>query len=150
MKILVIYDTNFGNTQKVAFQIGEDLKDHNQVKVVSIAGFNNEDLEGIDLLIMGSPINGWRPTEKIRNFLKSLKKDQLKGVRVATFDTRVDVFFHGNAAKPIAESLEKAGAIQIVEPIGFFVKGSEGPLAEGEEIKVNNWVADIEKNYARI
>jgi flavodoxin len=150
MKILIIYDTNFGNTQKVAYLIGEHLKEQNQVKVVSIAGFKNQDLDGIELLIMGSPINGWRPTEKIRRLLKSLKKDQLRGVKIATFDTRVNIFFHGNAAQPMAESLMNAGAEQIVDSAGFYVEGSEGPLAQGEESRVEKWVRDIKNHYAGI
>lgn len=150
MKILIIYDTNYGNTQKVAYLIGDQLKADNQVKVVSIAGFKNEDLEGVKLLIMGSPINGWRPTEKIRAFLAELKEDQLKGIKIATFDTRVNIFFHGNAAQPMAEGLMNAGAEQIVDSEGFFVKGSEGPLAQGEESRVERWVRDIKNHYAGI
>lgn len=150
MKILIIYDTNFGNTQKVAYLIGEELKPGNDVKVTSIAGIKPTDLAGINLLIMGSPINGWRPTEKIRNFLSTFKHNQLKDLNIATFDTRVKIFFHGDAAKTMAKSLKQVGAEQIVEPVGFFVKGSEGPVLDEELAKVKNWAHSIKEHYGRV
>ncbi len=149
MKILIVYDTNFGNTQKVAYLIGEELKAKNDVKVTSIAGFKQTELEGVELLVMGSPINGWRPTPKIRTFLSSFKNDQLKGIKIATFDTRVNVFFHGDAARTMAKTLRESGAEQLVEPAGFFVQGNEGPLKEGELDKVKIWVQSIRNSYGR-
>ena len=99
MKSLVIYDSNFGNTKIIAETISKELgKDS---KALFISDFDVKDLTGISLLIVGSPIIGWRPSEKMGTFLEVLGKNQLKGIKVATFDTRVKVFFHGDAAKKI-------------------------------------------------
>ena len=149
MTTLIIYDSNYGNTKKIAETIAKDLGE-NQSKVVSITELNNSDLTGIELLIVGSPINGWRPTQKIQKFLNSLKKNQLTGISAASFDTRIDIFFHGDAAKKISRQLEEAGAGIIVKPEGFFVKKGEGPLKEGEIDRAKVWAGAIRHAHGRI
>ncbi|MDD5551746.1 MAG: flavodoxin family protein [Candidatus Pacebacteria bacterium] len=141
MKTLVIFDSNFGNTKKIAEVIANEMGEN--AKVVSVADFDIEDLEGTNLLIVGSPINGFRPTEKINKFLANLAKNQLKGIKAASFDTRVKLFIHGDAAKKISKKLKDAGAEIIVEPQAFYVKGKEGPLLAGEIEKAKNWAREI-------
>jgi flavodoxin len=141
MKSYVLYDSNFGNTKIIAETIAEELgKD---VKAVAVSGFNLKDLEGIKLLIAGSPINGWKPSEKMGKFLESLSKGQLKGTKAAAFDTRITIFFHGDAAKKISNKLEEAGAEIISSPEVFFVKGKEGPLMTGEIEKAKAWANQL-------
>lgn len=137
MKALVIYDSNFGNTKIIAETISKELG--NDTKAVSVSNITKEELEGISLLVVGSPIIGWRPSIKMEEFLTGFSKDQLKNYKIATFDTRVKIFFHGDAAKKIAKKLKEAGAEIITEPYAFFVKGKEGPLLEGEIEKAVQW-----------
>jgi len=139
MKTLVIFDSNFGNTKKIAEVIASEL----DAKAISVSNFDKEELEGVGLLIAGSPINGWRPTEKLSKILNNFSKTQLKGLKAVSFDTRANFFASGNAAKKIAKKLENAGANIIIEPQGFFVKGKEGPLLEGEIEKAKNWAREI-------
>jgi len=141
MKALVIFDTSFGNTKIITETIASELG--NDTKAISVTDFNNNELEGIDLLIVGSPIIGWKPSERMSKLLASLSKDQLKGIKAATFDTRVKIFFHGDAAKKIARELKEAGAEIIVEPQAFLVKGKEGPLIDGEIEKATEWAKTI-------
>jgi hypothetical protein len=49
----------------------------------------------------------------------------------------------GYAAKPIADKLKKKGGELAIPPEGFFVKGSEGPLKEGELERVADWARQI-------
>ena len=142
MKISVIFDSNFGNTKKIAETIANELA----TKAVSVSDFDKKELEDISLLIVGSPINAWRPTEKINRFLDRISKNKLEGVKAASFDTRVKIFFHGDAAKKIAKKLEKAGAKIIIEPEAFFVKGKEGPLLKGEIEKAKEWAKKIKRS----
>lgn len=74
MKSLVIYDSNFGNTKTIAEVIADVLGG----KVQSVNNFNVNDLSGIDLLVVGSPINAWRATQKTQYFLSNLKSLNLK------------------------------------------------------------------------
>lgn len=146
MKTLVIYDSNYGNTQKIAEIIAKEL----EAQAISVSEVLAKELEGVELLIAGSPINGWRPSQKMNNFLAKLSAGQLKGVKAASFDTRVRLFIHGDAAKKIAKALECAGAEIIIEPQPFYVKGKKGPLFEVEIEKAKKFAKEIRKKYESI
>jgi flavodoxin I len=47
------------------------------------------------------------------------------------------------AAGKIADSLKKKGATLMASPEGFFVKGKEGPLKEGELERAAGWAKGI-------
>ena len=144
MKTLVIYDTNFGNTRKVAEAVAETLG----AKASSVADIRVEDLGEYGLIVVGSPILGWRPSEKTLAFLAGFGPGALKNVKAAAFDTRVKMFIHGDAAGKIAQALEKAGAEIVVEPRAFYVKGKEGPLFEGEVEKAREWAGLVKTKAA--
>lgn len=137
MNTLVIYDSVYGNTKLIAHAIGSGLGAN--TPVVAVADVKPEMLNGVGLLVVGSPINAWRPTVKISAFLSNLKPGQLAGVKAVAFDTRVKLFIHGNAAKLIADALVRAGATMIGDPEGFIVKGKEGPLADREIERATEW-----------
>jgi len=137
MKTLVIYDTNFGNTQKIAEAIAQGLREKG--KAVSVLDLQKSDFDGVTNLIVGSPIYQWQPTQNMLNWLATLKPGQLFGIKATTFDTRVKLFIHGDARNKIASLLEKAGATITGSPGAFFVKGKEGPLFDGEIEKAKKW-----------
>lgn len=141
MKALVVYDSNFGNTKMIAEEIGKALN----AKTIFVSNFWTTQLKDVDLLVVGSPINAWKPSEKMLSFLTSLKKDDLKGIKATAFDTRVTLFIHGDAASKISGYLEKAGAEIISPPHAFIVKGREGPLTDGELLKAKQWGDDLLK-----
>lgn len=138
MKSLVVYDSNFGNTKLVAEAVARELGAES--RAVKVTEFKAEDLAGVELLVVGSPINGWRPTQKTMDMLNALAPDKLKGIKAASFDTRVRMFMHGDATNKIAKMLKVAGAELVAEPRGFIVVGKEGPLATGELEKVKDWI----------
>lgn len=137
MKVLIICDSNYGNTMLIAKEIAKNID--NDAKVVTVKEFSGSDLKGIDLLIFGSPIVGWRPTETATKLLNSLAGKLPKELKFSTFDTRVKLFIHGDAKEKIANMLRDAGAKQIFEPQAFYVKGKTGPLFEGELKKAASW-----------
>jgi len=149
---LVIYDSVFGNTAKIAKAIGEALGDA-QVKKVSEV--NKVDLENLKILVVGSPTRAFNPTPAIKNFLKGLKRGSLEGVKAAAFDTRIPfekaepaflrmmIRLFGYADEKIVKGLSKAGADLALESGGFGVKDSEGPLAEGELERAKAWAKEI-------
>ncbi len=151
MKAMVVYDSVFGNTEQIARAIGSALGSEEETSTLRVTNIKPEQLTGLELLIVGSPTRGFRPTEAIQAFLKSIPKNGLKGVRVAAFDTRIAVddidssvgrFFantFGYAAKPIADLLKAKGGDLVAPPEGFCVKGTEGPLKEGELERAADW-----------
>ena len=137
MKTLVLYDSNFGNTKAIAEEIAKNFAD--DVKVLSVKQFEVPYLNDIELLIVGSPINGWRPTEAVVELLHSLKDKITPGLKFTTFDTRVKLFIHGDAKNKMADILTSLGAKLIVEPQAFYVGGKKGPMLDGELEKVDKW-----------
>ena len=108
-----------------------------------------EQLTGLKLLIVGSPTHGGRPTPAIKDFLNKVSKPAIRGINVAAFDTRFStilVRIFGYAAGRIAGSLKRNGGTLIASPEGFFVKGKEGPLKEGELERAASWAKAIVKS----
>lgn len=157
MKALVIYDSIFGNTEKIARAIGDALVEFGEVDVQKVNSVDAAQLRSVELVIVGSPTRGFRPTPEMAAFLKNLPADGMRGIRVAAFDTRVSVedvhstvlstFVNvfGYAADPIAKQLKKKGGIPCGAPTGFFVKDREGPLADGELERAGEWARTLEK-----
>ncbi len=141
MKALVVYDSVYGNTKLVAEEVATELG--KGARSLSVAEAKEKDLAALDLLVVGSPILGWRPSEKTTAFLTSLKAGQLKGVKVAAFDTRIRLFIHGDAARKIAAALQKAGGNLVGEPAGFIVEGTQGPLACDALQKAKVWASTL-------
>jgi flavodoxin len=139
MNSLVIYDSNFGNTKMIAEAIGMGLGASS--RVIFVKAVKKDDLQDVQLLVIGSPINGWRATKEIQKLLADLQKSNHTGLRVAAFDTRMKVFYSGNAARRIAQDLEKTGAKLILPPEGFYVKGKSGPLVASERARAEHWGA---------
>jgi flavodoxin len=151
MKALIVYDSVFGNTAKVAQAMAEAL----QASALPVSQVTTDQLRGLNLLIVGSPTRSFRPTPAISKFLKSLSKDQLAGIRAATFDTRIwlntidSAAFRflvdkgGYAANTMASAIKKKGGTLDVLPEGFLVTGEEGPLKEGELERAAEWARHI-------
>lgn len=133
---LVIYDSAYGNTKRIAAAIAETLGVDTPCMAVDDMQVKNLQT---NLVVVGCPINAWHPTPKVAKFLTGLAPQSLAGIKVAAFDTRIDSFFSGNAAKKIAKALVKAGASLVAPPQGFYVKGTKGPLVEGEIEKAKSW-----------
>jgi flavodoxin len=157
MKILVLYDSFFGNTEKIAQEIGSALSKHGSVHVEKIGEKTALLFDDIDLLVLGSPTRAFSPSPNVKNFIKSLPENALQGVKVAVFDTRISLddvnskllhFFvklFGYASEPMLKGLEKKGATRATEPGWFYVKDSEGPLSENELEHASTWAESLIK-----
>jgi flavodoxin len=147
MKSLIVCDSNFGNTKLIAIEIANSLG--GDTEVVSTKEFKDSDLDSVDLLIFGSPINGWRPSEASVDLLKHLNGKIKKGLKFSTFDTRMKLFIHGDAKEKMASMLRDAGAEQVFESQAFYVKGKEGPLVAGELEKAAKWAGMIKSKLEK-
>ncbi len=155
MKALVVYDSYFGNTEKVAQAVGEALQSRGDVQVRKVTEVQPDQLQGLDLLVVGSPTRAFQPSDGTKNFLKGIPGDALQGVNVAAFDTRISmedtksgilrfiVRTFGYADVPIARQLTKKGGQLVGKTEGFFVKESEGPLKDGELERAADWARSL-------
>ena len=89
MNILIIFDSFFGNTEKIAGVIGESLSSEHSVAVTRIDDAKTEDVKTTDLLVIGSPTRAFRPSPKIAGFIRSLTPELLKEKTCAVYDTRI-------------------------------------------------------------
>ena len=136
----MIYESEHGNTEMIAKAISGQLS--GDVSVVRARDASPSDLTGRDVVIVGAPTYGGRPMPPMQAFLDKLPAASLKGVRVCAFDTRVPSRFaklFGQAAPKIEAILESKGGSQMIPPEGFLVKGTKGPLVEGELERAAAW-----------
>src|SRR5688500_524985 len=99
MTSLLIYDSMFGNTEKVALAVAEVMG--TDTKVTKATDLNPDDLTDLDVLVIGSPVHGGRASENMLRFFETLKNDSLKDVKVAAFDTRFEKNTHGLGLKMV-------------------------------------------------
>ncbi|MGF1503719.1 MAG: flavodoxin family protein [Chloroflexi bacterium] len=155
MHALVIYDSMYGNTEKIAQAIGAAVG--GQVKRVDEV--DPAEVGGIDLLIVGSPTQRFNATSTLSDWLERIPEGAITGTRVAAFDTRfkqekIDTagplrFFvklwgkSAWAATHIARFLKQKGGTLAAQPEGFYVRDTEGPLYEGELERAAGWASAL-------
>ncbi len=157
MKTLVVYDSYFGNTEKIALSIAGVFmtNDHQLAYRADQAGESLPD--DLDLLIIGAPTQKFQATAGIKAFIGKLPKEQLRGLKIAVFDTRVStddvkaaflrflINLFGYAAPKLRKLLARKGAKPVGEPEGFYVKDTKGPLHEGELERSEKWARKIKQ-----
>ncbi len=149
MQALVIYDSAFGNTAKIAQAIAQGLGTEAQ----HIGDVDLTQLSTLDLVVVGAPTQKMGILESMKAWLDALPDGSLKGVQTAAFDTRIDpadvpsraerfmarVFLKRFAAEPINALLTAKGGQALITPAGFFVMDTEGPLRDGELERAAAW-----------
>jgi flavodoxin len=155
MKTMVVYDSVFGNTEKVAQAIARGLEAGGDVEILPVNRLSVDQLRGLNFLVVGSPTRGFRPTEDLAKFLNSLGNNDLQELKVAAFDTRIaletissSVFRFivdkgGYAANTIAKLLQAKGGKLVAPAEGFFVTGEQGPLKDGELERATEWARQL-------
>ena len=134
MRVLVVFDTTYGNTARIARAMGEALAaagaDSVEVRPVALVG--PLDLAGVDLLVVGGPTQRRGPSRTLAGWLGELGKGSLAGVRAATFDTRYRMpkLLTGSAAEGAAGRLRRAGCSLVVPPESFFMGREQPPVGE--------------------
>lgn len=153
MKALVIYDSAYGNTAKIAEAVRSGLPDGAVIRLIS--SLDPLHMPDADLIVVGSPTQGGRPTPAMVAWLDKIPAASLRGRRFAAFDTRLDadrqgiglrfvMGLIGYAASRIAMSLTAKGGKEIARPEGFIVTGKQGPMAGGELERAKAWAAGLD------
>jgi hypothetical protein len=168
MQTLIIYESMYGNTHKIADAIAEGLAPSGNVTVVPVAAANEDLLREIDLVIVGGPTHGHGMSRTVtrQGAVDATRKpgSQLAlepgahgpGVRdwlardgelstpAAAFDTRMTgpAVFTGRASRGIASHLRSRGCTMVAEPASFLVsKANE--LCPGEVARAREWGASL-------
>ena len=141
MRACVIFDTRYGNTEKIARSFETGLKEAGiQTICVNARDVAVDSLMQYDLICVGAPTEAFTASKPMKEFLGKLKSIDLSGKFGFAFDTKLDSRFSGSAAKFIEKELSNKG-LQIIAPresaLVFSLKergaATGARLKEGEE-----------------
>ncbi len=150
MNVLVVYGSQFGNTERIARTIGAALEARHSVQVVGARDARALAGNPVDLLIVGAPTQMFGRRLIVRSFLDGLKRQGFGDVAAAAFDTRMGTPTERNAAasETIATRLQAAGCRLIAPAESFLVAGFTGPLVDGEVERATNWAIHLAEQAA--
>jgi flavodoxin len=147
MKALIVFHSQFGNTEQVAEAIGGLLGKAGAARTLKAEGMTVAELEGVDLVVMGTPTHKMNLPLAVRPVFEALPKRALRGVPIAAFDTsyKMSAFLSRfTAAKRIDRKLRKLGGKRLVPPETFHVhEDHKGPLFDGEVERAEAWAGSI-------
>jgi hypothetical protein len=167
MRVLVVYESMFGNTEQVARAVADGLAGALGIpaSVHTAAVGAVADLTWVDVLVVGGPTHAFgmsRPESRrsaagqgargatvdlgLREWLARF--DRLE-VAAAAFDTRVGVRrLPGSAARGAHRLLRGLGCRMIAPAESFLVTGGRGPLKAGELERARRWGAQLAASVA--
>ena len=88
-KVIITYESKYGNTRLVAEKIAEGVKESSgaEVETREIKEVDLSKLTEYDAILVGSPNHMGRATLGIKSFIDKLGKLNLEGKLAAVFDT---------------------------------------------------------------
>jgi flavodoxin len=141
-KVLVVYESKYGNTRRVAEAIIEGMKVISGIEAIlrEWKDINPKELPNYDAVLIGSPNHMGNATHGILGFIDKIGKLKLEGKPIAVFDTYRGVYDRAKASqfqlamKKMEKRLdEKAPEMKLMAPgLSIMVQGKEGPITEGE------------------
>ena len=142
-KVLVVFDTTYGNTEKLGREIVAGIEESGlaECKVINIDDVEAEDLSVYDGVLFGGPIHAFRATRGTKGAVKKAAKKGLDGKLVSTFDTYQAPGHAGKAAQQIEDELKKrAKGAKIFSPgLTALVLDRKGPLHDDEPGKAREF-----------
>lgn len=132
MQAVVIFDTQYGNTEQVARAIAQGLADLGPVDILAASTAIGRPQSPPDLLLIGGPTQRHGMSQALRAYVDALPRDGLRNTRVATFDTRYRMapLLSGSAAKDAASRLRRSGLRLVAAPESFFIERDRPPDGE--------------------
>jgi len=170
IRALVVYESMYGNTEKIAEAIATGLRQTMPADVVPAYRAPTVLLGDVRLLVVGGPTHAFSMSRAstrqdarkqhdvvmpidvgIREWLGMLAEDAgstsgraVRTAEVATFDTRIAKVrrLPGSAARSSAKVLRRLG-FRLRGSASFFVDESTGPIREVEVERARHWGEDL-------
>ncbi len=172
MRVLIVYESMYGNTRVVASNIADGLRAAHDVILVPVAEATGELLAWADLVIVGGPTHMHRlSTASSRRMAAKAAADHAGGLTLepdavgpglrdwfdgfapgfapglalaAAFDTRINArsVFTGRASRGVRRLLKQHGYHVIAAPESFLVT-SRNALLGGEAARARRWGAAL-------
>ena len=134
-KVIVVYESKYGNTRLVAETIIEGIREVSGTETVlsELKEVNLNQLSDFDAILVGSPNHIGNATRGIRKFIDKLGELNLQGKLTAVFDTYLGGDFEKAVTKMEKRISKKVPGLElVVSGLSIRVKGLKGPIAEGE------------------
>ena len=134
-KVIVIYESKYGNTKLVAETIIEGMREISGVEAVlgELSEVDLNQLNEFDAILVGSPNHIGNATRKIRKFIDGLGKPNLERKLAAVFDTYIGNDFEKAVRKMEKRMSKKAPGLRLAAAgLSIRVEGMRGPITEGE------------------
>ena len=134
-RAIIIYESKYGNTKRVAEAIAEGMGEIPGVEAVlnEVKEVELDKLVEFDAILVGSPNHMGSATKGIRKFIDELGKLS-PGVKLAAvFDTYIGRDFEKAVKKMEKQIGEKVPGLKLATPgLSIKVEGMKGPISEGE------------------
>jgi len=158
-RAVVVYESMFGNTKAIAEAVADGVGAHLPTDTVEVGRAPTAMPDDVELLVVGGPTHAFgmsRPATRedatrqagghvisegigLREWLEQLPRGDGR-VAVAAFDTRVDhPRVPGSAARKAEKRLHHLRYQIQVRAESFFVRGTPGPLVDGETERARRW-----------
>jgi hypothetical protein len=159
MSVLIVVESEFGNTGAIATSIAEGFGQPDSVIVCRPSQAPATIPDEVSLLLVGAPTHNLAaPTPASRK--KAAERTAYQGgeigalewiaaigprpdLAVFTFDTAVAGPFSGSAAKALTKLLRRRGFAKAKVGRSFIVTGTEGPLSEDQLAQARQWGAEL-------
>jgi hypothetical protein len=163
MKVVIVFESMFGNTEALARDVMGGLTDGGaDVVLANVASAPVQEIPRCDLLVLAAPTHALtlsRPATRAEAVTKGADPSRsVTGVRewlttlgtalpptaprpsIAVFDTRVSKVrrLPGSAARSVTRTLKKKGFV-VVDRVSFYVEDIPGPLSAGEHERARAW-----------
>jgi menaquinone-dependent protoporphyrinogen IX oxidase len=136
MKGIVVYDTSYGNTKKVAETITETLKESGiEVDLFDVKDVKKLSGKDYGFLVLGSPTKFGTMSFSMKGFLGKVKSEEWMNKPFVAFDTENPENVEkkqGSAGEKIAAKLMEKKMNQLAPVLKALVHEMKGPLLEGE------------------
>lgn len=163
MKALLVFESMWGNTEKIARAVAAGLAESMEVTTVDVSRAPVDPGPGFGLIVAGGPTHAFSMS-RVRTRADAHDRgapqgDEIIGLRewldglpsgphfqlVATFDTRVRSVRHlpGSAAKAAAKTAHRHGYERAGHAESFYVEDTEGPLLDGELSRATAWGREL-------
>ncbi len=161
MKALVVYESMFGNTGRIARAVADGLATSMEAEACDVRRLGATLPDDVDLLVLGAPTHafslsrpstradamrqGAPPQDPSVGLREWIAEQSLAGRTVAVFDSRAAKARHlpGSAARSAARMLRRRGVARPLGVTSFYVADVAGPLVDGELDRAAAWGREL-------
>ncbi len=148
-KIWIIHNSLYGNSEKVARQLADGLKDSYDISLDHISNLSPEDIAKDEPygLIIAVRILQFMSDRKIRKFIRGLNKAKTNLIsKVAYFSTH-GLKWRNFFIRGMKKTLKKVGCVGEICPdfLEVKVEGSKGPAEAGQDTKIEGYISRLKE-----